>query len=73
MTLRSSDLQADSDLDSIRNSCDVFIEIMKNVEADSKAAVPQNLTNQRLVKLGGGGGQVNFENTNRGRPNSVVV
>ena len=25
MTLRSSDLQSDSDLDSIRNSCDVFI------------------------------------------------
>ena len=24
MTLRSSDLQSDSDLDSIRNSCDVF-------------------------------------------------
>ena len=44
---------------------------MKNVKADSKAAVPQNLTNQRLVKLGGD--QVNFENENRGRPNSVVV
>ena len=27
MTLRISDLQSDSDLDSIRNSCDVFIEI----------------------------------------------
>ena len=26
MTLRSSDLQSDSDLDSIRNSCDVFIK-----------------------------------------------
>ena len=25
MTLRVSDLQTDSDLDSIRNSCDVFI------------------------------------------------
>ena len=25
MTLRSSDLQSDSDLDSIRNSCDVFV------------------------------------------------
>ena len=25
MTLRSSDLQSDSDLDSIRNSCDVFL------------------------------------------------
>ena len=25
MTLRSSDLQSDSDIDSIRNSCDVFI------------------------------------------------
>ena len=24
MTLRSSDLQSDSDLDSIRNSCDVY-------------------------------------------------
>ena len=27
MTLRSSDLQSDSDLDSIRNSCDVFFEL----------------------------------------------
>ena len=26
MTLRSSDLQSDSDLDSIRNSCDVYLE-----------------------------------------------
>ena len=26
MTLRSSDLESDSDLDSIRNSCDVFHE-----------------------------------------------
>ena len=26
MTLRSSDLQSDSDLDSIRNSCDVFLQ-----------------------------------------------
>ena len=25
MTLRSSDLQSDGDLDSIRNSCDVFL------------------------------------------------
>ena len=27
MTLRSSDLQSDSDLDSIRNSCDVFLKV----------------------------------------------
>ena len=35
MTLRNSDLQSDSDLDSIRNSCDVLIRlpslIIKNV------------------------------------------
>ena len=30
MTLRSSDLQSDSDLDSIRNSCDVFFKNMYN-------------------------------------------
>ena len=29
MTLRSSDLQSDSDLDSIRNSCDVYISHSK--------------------------------------------
>ena len=29
MTLRVSDLQSDSDLDSIRNSCDVLIEILQ--------------------------------------------
>ena len=29
MTLRSSDLQSDSDLDSIRNSCDVFLQTME--------------------------------------------
>ena len=28
MTSRSSDLQSDSDLDSIRNSCDVFVHIL---------------------------------------------
>ena len=28
MTLRSSDLQSDSDLDSIRNSCDVFLSVL---------------------------------------------
>ena len=27
MTLRSSDLQSDSDLDSIRNSCDVYLQL----------------------------------------------
>ena len=27
MTLRSSDLQSDGDLDSIRNSCGVFVHI----------------------------------------------
>ena len=36
MTLRSSDLQSDSDLDSIRNSCDVF-HIFK--AEDAKKAV----------------------------------
>ena len=30
MTLRSSDLQSDSDLDSIRNSCDVCEELSNN-------------------------------------------
>ena len=30
MTLRSSDLQSDSDLDLIRNSCDVFFSCMDN-------------------------------------------
>ena len=30
MTLKSSDLQSDSDLDSIRNSCDVFIRPKSN-------------------------------------------
>ena len=29
MTLRVSDLQSDSDLGSIRNSCDVLIEILQ--------------------------------------------
>ena len=29
MALRVSDLQSDSDLDSIRNSCDVLIEILQ--------------------------------------------
>ena len=28
MTLRSSDLQSDSDLDSVRNSCDVFLKTL---------------------------------------------
>ena len=27
MTLKSSDLESDSDLDSIRNSCDVFVNV----------------------------------------------
>ena len=31
MTLRSSDLQSDSDLDSIRNSCDVFDKLVVDV------------------------------------------
>ena len=31
MTLRSSDLQSDSDLDSIRNSCDVFVTFATKV------------------------------------------
>ena len=31
MTLGSSDLQSDSDLDSIRNSCDVFDKLVVDV------------------------------------------
>ena len=31
MTLRSSDLQLDSDLDSIRNSCDVLVLLVLHV------------------------------------------
>ena len=38
MTLRSSDLQSDSDLDSIRNSCDVLFAI--NVSQRHKSRVP---------------------------------
>ena len=33
MTLRSSDLQSDSDLDSIRNSCDVYLRPTKHYDA----------------------------------------
>ena len=33
MTLSSSDLQSDSDLDSIRNSCDAYIEIRRDSES----------------------------------------
>ena len=32
MTLGVSDLQSDSDLDSIRNSCDVFVHVMEDPE-----------------------------------------
>ena len=47
MTLRSSDLQSDSDLDSIRNSCDVF-----NVEVNlSNKSVLSALTLFMLFSL----------------------
>ena len=35
MTLRNSDLQSDSDLDSIRNSCDVFQKMLCLAESKS--------------------------------------
>ena len=35
MTLRSSDLQSDSDLDSIRNSCDVFYDKSKTFAGEA--------------------------------------
>ena len=35
MTLRSSDLQSDSDLDSIRNSCDVFFDYQGSIEHET--------------------------------------
>ena len=45
MTLRSSDLQSDSDLDSIRNSCDVNsnrlpAEKKKEKEKEKKSKIP---------------------------------
>ena len=36
MTLRSSDLQSDSDLDSIRNSCDVFFTSIVSTNGNPK-------------------------------------
>ena len=42
MTLRSSDLQSDSDLDSIRNSCDVFLRKYDSLfKMLSRAEVPE--------------------------------
>ena len=40
MTLRSSDLQSDSDPDSIRNSCDVFYDVP--YENDGKLNIDGN-------------------------------
>ena len=42
MTLRSSDLQSDSDLDSIRNSCDVSF----NYQSDKHKNIAKGTTDQ---------------------------
>ena len=38
MTLRGSDLQSDSDLDSIRNSCDVFFVLCHKMPVSTAGA-----------------------------------
>ena len=37
MTLRVSDWQSESDLDSIRNSCDVFLKFLSSSESNNKS------------------------------------
>ena len=51
MTLRSSDLQSDSDLDSTRNSCDVFhawwkSKVVQEVLADIKSEAKEGISKE---------------------------
>ena len=60
MTLRSIDLQSDGDLDSIRNSCDVYseacIEVVTKKHCDTQimvlVIVPKLLVNLTISVLG---------------------
>ena len=45
MTLRSSDLESDSDLDSIRDSCDVLISLHSNATVTNHIADNDVLNN----------------------------
>ena len=68
MTLRSSDLQLDSDLDSIRNSCDVLEERRGNIETFSPTQKEKTISSGStrgwlfyLVSVSGSGTNSCFE------------
>ena len=52
LTLRSSDLQSDSDLDSIRNSCDVWYQNGKGNRACWILLTPGNISSTIVLLLG---------------------
>ena len=58
MTLRSSDYQSDSDLDSIRDSCDVFLwkcwkDVLKDLftSADTVQDNEENINRKKVVRI----------------------